>query len=210
MTGRNAAAHPGLVDAVHRAGHAVGNHTWDHPSLPLISSGERRRQIRKTAALLPQAGRPLFRPPYGHLDYHSHRDLWLAGQQVIAWSCIVPDWEGQPAAGLLEIAMKGARPGAILVMHDGLCDFLCETSRDRRPTLEVLDGLLSQLSVNYQFVTVPELMRRGRPVRQCWRMDPDVEVLNQLLNPDGPGHRYPCLPTNNPRSGVCPADSPFS
>ena len=191
MTGQNAAAHPELVDAVHHAGHAIGNHTWDHPSLPLISSSERRRQIRNTAMLLPQAGRPLFRPPYGHLDFRSHLDSWLAGQELIAWSYIIPDWEGRPSDQLLDFALQAVRPGAILVMHDGLCDFLSEAALDRRPTLETVNKLLSRLSETYQFLTVPELMRRGRPVRERWRMAPDLEMLNQLQRGDGEPHRYP-------------------
>lgn len=184
MTGQNAAAHPELVISAHQAGHAIGNHTWDHPSLPLVSREERQRQIRKTAKHIPQVGKPLFRPPYGHFDFQSHRDLWLSGHEVIAWSHIVPDWEGSPSSQLLDIAVKAVRPGAIITMHDGLqdslSDFLPEAVRDRRPTLETVDQLLSQCAGKYQFVTVPELMRRGVPVRECWRMAPDIEFLDRF------------------------------
>lgn len=32
MTGENAVKHPELVEAVRGGGHAIGNHSWDHPS----------------------------------------------------------------------------------------------------------------------------------------------------------------------------------
>lgn len=190
MTGKNAAGHPELVEAGHRAGHAIGNHTWDHPSLPLVSRGERWRQLRRTAKALPRGDVRLCRPPYGHLDFGSHLDLWLCGQLPVAWSTIVPDWEGRPAAELLEIARQAVRPGAILAMHDGLMDYLDEKSLSRRPTLEAVDGLLSELAGRFEFVTVPELMRRGKPVRECWRMAPDLAMLNQLKRADGTTRSY--------------------
>jgi peptidoglycan/xylan/chitin deacetylase (PgdA/CDA1 family) len=49
MVGEAAHNHPKLVRQVAQAGHAVGNHSWDHPSFPLISGRERRAQIRACA-----------------------------------------------------------------------------------------------------------------------------------------------------------------
>ena len=201
MLGVQAEAHPRLVAAVQRGGHAIGNHTWDHPSLPLISRGERLRQIRHTGSLLPGTGRPLFRPPYGHLDFASHRDLFACGQQAVAWSSIIPDWEGRPAEDLAERALKAAHPGAILVMHDHLFDFADDACRDRRPTLDAVASVLTELSGRFEFVTVPELMRRGRPVRECWRMAPDLGMLNHLQRAQGPARRY--------AEGFAPAPTPI-
>jgi peptidoglycan-N-acetylglucosamine deacetylase len=64
MTGKAAQAHPELVRRVAQAGHAIGNHSWDHPSFPLISGRERRAQIRACAQALVPYGSRLFRPPY--------------------------------------------------------------------------------------------------------------------------------------------------
>lgn len=200
MIGMRAAKHPQLVEAVHRAGHAIGNHTWDHPSLPLVSRVERRRQLLRTAEILPRQGRMLFRPPYGHFDAASQMDVFLCAGQAVAWSDIIPDWEGRPAAELAELAQQALRPGAILAMHDGLVDFMNPAWRDRRPMLEAVETLLSENAGRYEFVTLPELMRRGKPVRACWRMTPDIQMLNRIENADANPRRYGRKPSIIPPS----------
>src|SRR5215469_15197202 len=59
---------PEIVRALAKAGHAIGNHTWDHPRLIFASSAELTSQVRRTQdAILDAAGvlPKLFRPPYG-------------------------------------------------------------------------------------------------------------------------------------------------
>ena len=46
MAGEAARQHPELVRQVAQAGHAIGNHGWDHPSFPFISRDERLAQMR--------------------------------------------------------------------------------------------------------------------------------------------------------------------
>ena len=53
------------------AGHAIGNHTWDHPSFPLISGRERQRQLKACADAIAPYGLRLFRPPYGEQNLRS-------------------------------------------------------------------------------------------------------------------------------------------
>lgn len=193
MVGQRAAAHPRLVASVLREGHAVGAHTWDHPSLPLVSRAERWRQFRKCAEVLPRTrGRLLFRPPYGHFDAACQWDAFCCGLLPVAWSAILPDWEMRAASDLLQHAESALRPGAVLAMHDGLVDWMQPGQVDRRATLQTVESLLAAHAENYRFVTLPELMRVGRPVRQPWRMQPDLAMLNQLQRLDGPARRYPC------------------
>src|SRR6266849_2574451 len=49
MLGEKAHRYPELVQRVAQAGHAIGNHSWDHPVFPEISRRERRDQIRACA-----------------------------------------------------------------------------------------------------------------------------------------------------------------
>ena len=39
LVGKSAARHPELVARIVAEGHAVGGHTWDHPSLPTLPAG---------------------------------------------------------------------------------------------------------------------------------------------------------------------------
>jgi peptidoglycan/xylan/chitin deacetylase (PgdA/CDA1 family) len=49
MLGEAAQRHPEIVREVAQAGHAIGNHSWDHPSFPLITRQEQLAQIRQCA-----------------------------------------------------------------------------------------------------------------------------------------------------------------
>src|SRR6478609_4009765 len=68
LCGAQAERHPELVRALDRAGMAIANHTWSHPSLPGLPPSAVRDEIRSTNRVLAElTGRPpvLFRPPYG-------------------------------------------------------------------------------------------------------------------------------------------------
>jgi peptidoglycan/xylan/chitin deacetylase (PgdA/CDA1 family) len=191
MTGENAAACPELVGNVLDAGHAIGNHTWDHPSLPLVTGRERRRQIRECAKVLPDGGDRLFRAPYGNLSPAALWDVWRCGHRLIGWSSIITDWEPLDAATLARQALDAIRPGAIMVMHDGLVDFISADALDRQPTLDAVAILLAEMADRYRFVTVPELLRTGRPIHNQECMAPDPAMLNQLQRRRGTPYRYP-------------------
>ena len=57
-----------------------------------------------------------------------------------------------------------ATSGSIVVFHDTLYTATDSRFRDRRPLHSALEGLLGELSGEFRFVTVPELLRLGRAV----------------------------------------------
>lgn len=190
MIGENAAAHPDLVEAVRRDGHALGNHSWDHPSFPLIPGRERREQIRRCARVLQGGDVRLFRPPYGHQSASSQCDAWLTGHQVVAWSVAVPDWEEHDGQWLADFALERIRPGSVILLHDGVFDSARDMRTSRESTLDAVDRILTAARGKYEFVTVPELMQRGRPARTNWWIEADIGFLNQLHRSSGPSRRY--------------------
>lgn len=190
MTGEHAAAYPDLVAAVRDGGHAIGNHSWDHPSFPLIPGRERRSQIRRCAGVLPESDGSLFRPPYGHQSAASRWDALLTGHEVVTWSVCVPDWEDHDGAWLADFALQRITPGSVVLMHDGMIDFQGEACPAREATLDAVGRILTALHGHYGFVTVPELMRRGKVVRAAWCMEPDLEILNSLQRTSGTPRRY--------------------
>jgi len=177
MVGKYAQRYPQLVRQVVTAGHVVANHSWDHPSFPLINSRERRRQLYMCGrALAPYGGR-LFRPPFGEQNVASRLDTLLAGYNVIGWSVDVGDWYEQDAAAMADKLVARVQPGSILLLHDTLrgntrADLEPSLSRssnvDRSAMVEALDSFLARVAGSYRFVTVPVLLRWGRPQRQAW------------------------------------------
>ena len=62
MVGARAARHPELVARVAAEGHEIGNHGWDHPSLPALPSAAVAEQLERTRAVLAPHGQALMRP----------------------------------------------------------------------------------------------------------------------------------------------------
>lgn len=190
MVGEAAQRYPDIVRRVAEAGHAIGNHSWDHSSLPLLSGRERRAQIRACEKALAPYGQRLFRPPYGYQSVASRLDaLWL-GYQVITWSVTASDWQDRDAHWITDQLVNEIKPGSIVLFHDALYTYVEKRYTDRGPTLQAVDLLLEHLGGRFRFVTVPELLRSGRPQRRNWYQEADVDWLNRLEGAYGEPRRY--------------------
>jgi peptidoglycan-N-acetylglucosamine deacetylase len=188
--GKFAREHPEVVQRAAQAGHAIGNHTYDHPALPLISGRERKAQLAACERALAPYGMRLFRPPFGYLSWALRFDLWRFGYEVVGWSVSAKDWLDHDAAFLADQLRRRIRPGSIILLHDRILTAPDPGYFNREPVLEALDGVLSELSGKYKFVTVPELMRRGRAQRQNGFREPNTLWLNTLVEENGSGRRY--------------------
>lgn len=180
MVGKAAAAQAELVARVAAEGHVIANHTWDHPSLPMLRGRYRRMQIRWCREALAPHGVKLFRPPYGHQTLASQLDALLLGYRVVAWSAIAEDYLGDDAATLVSRVERRLGPGSIVLFHDRLYTTVEESFSDRGPTLEAVDQLLSRWRDRLRFVTVPELLAAGRPRKWHWYQRPNLEWLHRL------------------------------
>ena len=67
VIGQQAAARPDLVRRIRASGHAVGNHTWDHPNLTTLPTAQVATQLTRTNAALGRRVRCV-RPPYGAVN----------------------------------------------------------------------------------------------------------------------------------------------
>lgn len=111
VVGEAAQRHPEIVWQVAQAGHVIGNHTWDHPSFPLISGRERRAQLRACEQAIAPYGQRIFRPPYGHQSVASRLDaLWL-GYQVVNWNLHAYDWLDHDADWMADRLVNQNQPG---------------------------------------------------------------------------------------------------
>jgi peptidoglycan/xylan/chitin deacetylase (PgdA/CDA1 family) len=184
--GKAAELHPQIVRRTAEAGHAIGNHSWDHPSFPTISRRERRRQIQMCQEVLRPYGGQLFRPPFGHQNIRSHIDVVHLGYQVIAWNSVGYDWLDHDAAWITEYLAHEIQPGNIIALHDGL--FTTSDARycDRQPVLEAVDATLERFGRQFRFVTVPDLLLCGRPHRMHWHRKGDAQWLKAQKTPSEP------------------------
>jgi peptidoglycan-N-acetylglucosamine deacetylase len=181
VVGKSARNHPELIERMAAAGHALGNHTWDHLSMPSLKGPFRRRQLAWTQEVLGSHGSGLFRPPYGEQSLGSLLDALSQGLTVVCWDVVAEDWRDDPAEVMLARIYRRLRRGSIVLFHDTLYTTVDERYRDRRPTLATVERLLQDLGDRYRFVTVPELMRLGRPVRWHWYQRSRLDWLKQVI-----------------------------
>lgn len=179
VVGRQAKRYPEIINRIVKDGHAIGNHTWDHPSLPVLSMAERRHQVEDCSEVVPHRT-TLLRPPYGHMDICSRAQLTFLGYKVIGWNVAAKDWDGDDAETLAGRVMDGIRPGSIVLFHDALYMFTDPKSTERTPTVEAVRLVLEQLCGKYKFVTVPELLKLGKEQKSGWFTQPNPLWLNQL------------------------------
>lgn len=144
VIGRLAQAHGPLLRAVHAAGHAIGNHAFGHRHAWTMTRGLARREIREGSDAVAQAigARPAwFRPPHGRLGPFLVEAARDEGQRVALWSVSAIDWGPLASAPRILARLRRARPGDIVLMHDG-------PLRHNRPdqTVQVLPELLQSLA----------------------------------------------------------------
>lgn len=192
MLGETAQRYPDLVRRVAQDGHSIGNHSWDHPSFPLISGRERRAQIRACGEAIAPYGQRIFRPPYGHQSVASRMDAWRLGYKVVAWNVHAYDWLDHDANWMADRLVDRIQPGSVVLLHNVLYHTAEERYADREPMMEALDMLLERVSDRFQFITVPELLQHGRPQRENWYLRGDVEWLNSLKGQGCQPRRYAC------------------
>lgn len=180
MVGQSAQQYPEIVAKVARAGHAIGNHTWDHPSVPLINRRERLAQLQAWAKVVTPYGQRIFRPPYGHQSMASRFDALLLGYKVITWNVHAYDWLDHDAGWIVDHLTQKIQFGSIILFHDTLYHTTKPHYADREPMLKAVDMVLEWFGDSIQFVTVPELLRYGRPQYKHWYREADQNWLNNL------------------------------
>ncbi|MFN0134063.1 MAG: polysaccharide deacetylase family protein [Phycisphaerales bacterium] len=124
VIGANVARWPDLVARMHREGHLVGNHSYDHSHLGVMRRGRYwLDQLRRTDEAIERAGVPrptLFRPPMGHKTWRMSLALRTAGQRAVTWSLGARDGIPTTTERILGRVVPRARAGDIIVLHDGL------------------------------------------------------------------------------------------
>ncbi|MBO3735063.1 polysaccharide deacetylase family protein [Glycomyces niveus] len=150
MIGQNAQRDPARVQAVLDAGHALGNHTWDHPDMTTLTRAQMDSQIGRSQTLLESHGAEVncFRPPYGAYNSTVDAATTAAGLKRQMWNEDTRDW-ARPGVDAIVNVLLGATPGDVVLMHDG--------GGDRSQTVAALEIALPQLiEKGYNFGITPK------------------------------------------------------
>jgi peptidoglycan-N-acetylglucosamine deacetylase len=182
VVGQAAKQHPEVLERIMREGHELGNHTFDHPSLPRLSASEVATQVTRCAALIPPQERQWFRPPYGHLTAAICLQLRQLKQQVVTWTFHCEDWSEISSERILERFKDRLTPGSIVLFHDALYSQSPQDNPDRTALCKALDALLRQCQ-DYRFTTLSELRTYGSPRYTLRFKTGDEHFIRQLKQP---------------------------
>lgn len=151
LIGSKVSSQANVVRSIHARGHQLGNHSWSHPELPKLPVDQIAGEIDRTNDAIKQATSvtpAILRPPYGAVNGLVLEQLRLRGMSSILWSVDTRDWADRNSDIVCSRAVAGARPGAIILMHD-----IHQTSVNAVPC--ILSALKQQ---GYSFVTVQGLL----------------------------------------------------
>lgn len=157
--GSAARTYPRYTAALVRAGMAVENHTETHPLMARLTLSAQALQIDQAQAAIVAAGAPpplLFRPPYGSFDAETLAALRGRHMVMVLWSADTKDYSQPGVARIRYTAISAARPGAIILFHDG--------GGPRAQTLAALPRIIARLrQLGFHLVTVPQLLHDDPP-----------------------------------------------
>ncbi len=140
-------------------GDTIGDHTQSHPMLAHLSAHEQREELFEQIARVELLGgrRPtLFRPPYGSFNAATMRLLRSLHLLMVLWSVDTGDYLQPGVPAIVERALSGAHPGAIILMHDA--------GGTRTQTIEALPLIIKGLRrKGYNIVPVPQLLLDDPP-----------------------------------------------
>ena len=115
--GDNVHKHHDVLEMVKKAGHAIGNHTFNHLNGWLTDNVQYFLNVRRCAHALHSS---LFRPPYGRLKPRQG-DFLQRHYRIVMWDVLSGDFDPEISAEqCLDNVLNNARQGSIVVFHDSL------------------------------------------------------------------------------------------
>ncbi|GAA1885445.1 polysaccharide deacetylase family protein [Asanoa iriomotensis] len=142
VVGTQVKKYPALVRRIVREGHTLCNHTWNHeldlgtkpPNAIKANLVATNREIRKA---VPNAKITYFRHPGGKWTADAVKVAQSLRMQPLDWDVDPRDWEITDAKLIGSRVIGNARPGSIILMHDG--------GGDRKGTLSACPNVIKNL-----------------------------------------------------------------
>jgi chitin deacetylase len=156
VTGAELEQHMAAGRQIVAAGHELGNHTYSHVRMILVTPSFVAREVERTDELIRAAGYQgeiYFRPPYAKKLFALPYYLSRTGRTSVTWD-VEPDSYPEIAADADKIAahvLAQTRPGSIIILH--------VMYPSRRASLQAVPQIVAGLKAQgYSFKTVSELL----------------------------------------------------
>jgi peptidoglycan/xylan/chitin deacetylase (PgdA/CDA1 family) len=161
MLGTQVKGQPTRVRSVIAQGNEAAVHSWNHANMAKRGSAANATDLKRSkSALAAVTGRqPVwFRPPYGATSSALRRTAAGLGLRQVIWTADTLDWKNRNAGIITSRAIKGAKSGGVILMHDG--------GGNRSATVKAVPAIIRSLRKSgYDFVTMSELAALGYKIR---------------------------------------------
>jgi peptidoglycan/xylan/chitin deacetylase (PgdA/CDA1 family) len=142
------------TSAIVAHGDPIGDHTETHAPMSKLPASIQQQQLLQDTAAIGKYGAPfprMFRPPYGLWNGTTLALLKKYKMLMVLWTVDTSDYELPGADTIADRALAGAKPGAIILMHDA--------GGNRSETIAALPQIIKHLRAKgYKLVTVPRLL----------------------------------------------------
>ncbi|HSJ62252.1 MAG TPA: polysaccharide deacetylase family protein [Jiangellaceae bacterium] len=152
MTGEQARDYPELVRRISDEGHTLCSQGLSQdPQLAGRDDAQIRAEIEGARAAIqaavPGVAVPYFRAPAGEFSAEVNEIAEAYEHTPLGWSVDPRDWAQPGPAAIVDAVLESARPGAIVVLHDG--------GGNRSDTVAALDMLITDLQTEGYQIVVP-------------------------------------------------------
>jgi peptidoglycan/xylan/chitin deacetylase (PgdA/CDA1 family) len=159
LIGRNLKSHSEIGRRIVQEGNEVGNHTYNHLSMPFLSQDRIRNEVSSTHQLIADLLKvqPIFlRPPNGLVTKRVLDTVEQLGYRTVVGDVFPVDVACPDAETITRRVLRRVQPGSIIILHDG---YVGRFDRDKSQTVRAMDGLIPRLSEQgYEFVTLSHLI----------------------------------------------------
>jgi peptidoglycan/xylan/chitin deacetylase (PgdA/CDA1 family) len=173
MLGQQVHRNQKIVKAVLADGNQIGSHSWSHRMLGTapqrtvayeIQAGQ--RALRKITKVSPV----WFRPPYGSVSRTVYAEAAAAKTKLVLWDIDPQDWRRPAATTIANRVVNAARPGTVVLMHDG--------GGDRKNTIDALLMIIPRLQAKgYRFVTLDQMFAPKAKPKAVVKAKPAVKPV---------------------------------
>ena len=184
LVGREIEHHPDLARQEVAEGHAIGNHTWDHPVLTFDTEPQDISELERCESEIEKVCGErtyMFRPPKGMWNDDTFLAADRLGYRIILWSVALEHRTAKTPQAMARRVIEKIGPGMIILAHDGEARVPLDRSKTMKALPILVDGIRKK---GYQFVTVPELLKRGKPTLRRAGRPEEIRVPRTHLLPE--------------------------
>jgi len=154
VVGKMAEKYPELLREIHKRGHQIANHTYNHKNLTTLSTTEVISELSRTRLLIKEitdVDTYLFTPPGGHYNSQVIKEASSCGYKMALWS-VFPEDHRNTSPVIYEKVVSNSRDGSVVLLHNGPPD-----------TIDALPKIIEKLKARgFKFTTLSELLKQGK------------------------------------------------